>query len=224
MRLWAPDRTASRRRSSSHGRAAGRRVRGRPGCRRRRAVGRVDAAGFVHDICSAVHPLRHLARVPTLPLAQHGLEWVEPPAMLAHPFDDGRPRLSCERCDRTAASLGAIAYASRSSFDRSWTRGRAWRPRARPSGLPRHPFAVACFGLRRLRSAPGLATDFTGAARALFAGVAAHGMLPLEHAVRPLGLVLGARHTCGLGVPARRSATARRRARRRTCARLAARS
>src|SRR2546421_12648523 len=46
--------------------------------------------GFVHDVCSAVHPLAvHSPFFRTLPLASHGLEWVAPPIMLAHPLDDG---------------------------------------------------------------------------------------------------------------------------------------
>src|SRR5579872_1441272 len=45
--------------------------------------------GFVHDVCSAVHPFA--AASPffrTLPLEAHGLEWIQPPANVAHPFDD----------------------------------------------------------------------------------------------------------------------------------------
>src|SRR5947207_7033304 len=46
--------------------------------------------GFVHDVCSAIHP--RPAASPffrTLPLAEHGVDWIELPAALAHPFDDG---------------------------------------------------------------------------------------------------------------------------------------
>src|ERR1041384_1050520 len=47
--------------------------------------------GFVHDICSAVHPFALASPLfRTLPLASYGLEWIEPTAMLAHPLDDGR--------------------------------------------------------------------------------------------------------------------------------------
>src|SRR5919108_1431858 len=47
--------------------------------------------GFVHAISSAVHPFARASPFfRTLPLEAHGLEWIEPPAMLAHPFDDGR--------------------------------------------------------------------------------------------------------------------------------------
>src|SRR5690242_11903262 len=46
--------------------------------------------GFVHDICSAIHPLALASPFfRTLPLKQHGLEWIHPSAPLAHPLDDG---------------------------------------------------------------------------------------------------------------------------------------
>jgi phytoene dehydrogenase-like protein len=46
--------------------------------------------GFLHDFGSAVYPLA--AGSPffsSLPLHQHGLQWIHSPAPLAHPFDDG---------------------------------------------------------------------------------------------------------------------------------------
>ncbi len=52
--------------------------------------GELTLPGFVHDICSAIHPMAVASPFfRTLPLAAHGLEWIEPPAQLAHPFDDG---------------------------------------------------------------------------------------------------------------------------------------
>src|SRR2546425_3046331 len=46
--------------------------------------------GFVHDVCSAVHPLAAGSPVfRELPLHDYGLEWVHPPAPLAHPLDGG---------------------------------------------------------------------------------------------------------------------------------------
>src|SRR6476469_5938580 len=64
--------------------------------------------GFVHDTCSAVHPFAIASPFwRTLPLQQHGLEWIQPPVMLAHPFDDG-DAIAIERSiERTAAALGA---------------------------------------------------------------------------------------------------------------------
>src|SRR6184192_1777897 len=63
--------------------------------------------GFVHDVCSAVHPLA--AGSPffrSLPLAEHGLEWIHPPAPLAHPFDDGTAVLLERSVATTGETLG----------------------------------------------------------------------------------------------------------------------
>ena len=53
-----------------------------------RALG-LTLPGFVHDVCSAVHPFA--AGSPflrLLPLEEHGLEWIRPPVAAAHPIDD----------------------------------------------------------------------------------------------------------------------------------------
>ena len=68
--------------------------------------------GFLHDTCSAVHPLA--AGSPffkTLPLQRFGLEWIQPEMPLAHPLDDG---VACLRRDlqETADSLGEHSYAT----------------------------------------------------------------------------------------------------------------
>src|SRR5262245_40649923 len=71
--------------------------------------------GFHHDICSAVHPFAVISPLfRTLPLARHGLEWIEPAAMLAHPFDDGSAAIVHRSVDRTAESLGRDGAAYRS--------------------------------------------------------------------------------------------------------------
>ena len=63
--------------------------------------------GFVHDVCSAIHPLGMASPFfSRLPLAEHGLEWIEPPVALAHPFDDGTAMLLHRSLDETAALLG----------------------------------------------------------------------------------------------------------------------
>src|ERR1043166_9172089 len=59
--------------------------------------------GFVHDVCSAVHPLA--AGSPffkTLPLQRFGLEWIQPEIPLAHPLDDGRAACLYRDVDLTA--------------------------------------------------------------------------------------------------------------------------
>ena len=64
--------------------------------------------GFLHDVCSAVHPLAvgspFLSR---LPLSDHGLDWVQPPAPLAHPLDDGTAVVMERSVEETADGLGA---------------------------------------------------------------------------------------------------------------------
>jgi len=153
--------------------------------------------GFVHDVCSAIHPFAVVSPLfRTLPLAAHGLEWVEPPAMLAHPFDDGTAAVVYRSVERTAAGLGEDAQRYRRLMGGVVD---AW-PRVERSVMgslewSRHPLALARFGSRAFRSAHGVArASFTGThARALFGGIAAHGMLPLDRIpTAAFGLVLGA--------------------------------
>jgi phytoene dehydrogenase-like protein len=122
----------------------------------------------------------------SLPLAAHGLEWIEPSIMFAHPFDHGRCVSVYKSIERTALEIGADGAAYRNLFE---PLVEIW-PKIEQSVLgplrwPRHPFALARFGLRALQPAEGLARRvFAGeSARALIAGSAAHGMLPLN--VRP---------------------------------------
>src|SRR5436190_1009104 len=68
--------------------------------------------GFVHDICSAVHPLAVGSPFfSKLPLTQYGLEFINPPVPLAHPFDDGTAVLLHRSVDMTAEGFGADAEA-----------------------------------------------------------------------------------------------------------------
>src|ERR687885_216243 len=134
--------------------------------------------GYVHDVGSAIHPLAYASPFfLTLPLEEHGLEWVHPTAPLAHPFDDGSAAVLERSVEETGATLGLDAAAYRKLMGpiaRDWDRlvGSLLGP-PRP---PRHPFALARFGLRAIRSARGLAEGlFEGEkARGLFAGNAAH--------------------------------------------------
>jgi phytoene dehydrogenase-like protein len=163
--------------------------------------------GFAHDVCSAIHPMA--AGSPffrTLPLSEYGLEWVEPSAMIAHPFDDARPAIVERSLTDTALGLGiddaAYRRLMRPIVD-------AW-PLLEPTVLgplrwPQHPLAVARFGLRALQPAQTLATrTFKGSrARGLLAGIAAHTMVPLDHPpTGAVALVLGTMaHTAGWVFP-----------------------
>jgi len=163
--------------------------------------------GFVHDICSAVHPLAIASPFfRTLPLDACGLRWVTPPLMLAHPLDDGTAATVAKSVDETAAQMGADDGAYRRLFGGVVN---AW-PQLEPAILgplriPAHPFALARFGLSAIQPAGQLARRrfSTPGARALFAGIAAHGMMPLdERPTAAFGLVLGAAaHVAGWVFP-----------------------
>jgi phytoene dehydrogenase-like protein len=140
--------------------------------------------GFHHDVCSAVHPLGELSPFFTsLPLADHGLTWDHPEFSAAHPLDDGPCALLQRDVAVTADGLGSDARAYRrlmEPFVRVGTPLMA--DLLGPLRIPRHPLAMARFGFYGARSAVRLARGlFEGErARALFAGCAAHAILPLD--------------------------------------------
>jgi phytoene dehydrogenase-like protein len=153
--------------------------------------------GFVHDICSSVYPLANCSPfLSTLPLKDHSLEWVFPPAALAHPFDDGSAVLLRQSLAETAAGLGADGPAYQRLIGDLASRFQDLLPDLlAPVGIPRHPFLMAKLGLRAIRSARGLARSVfkTEHARGFFAGLAAHAILPLEDlSTAAVGLVLAA--------------------------------
>lgn len=154
--------------------------------------------GFVHDLCSAVHPLA--ASSPffkSLELERHGLRMIQPPAPLAQAMSPSQAVVVERSLEATAAALGSDGAAYRellSGLVDNWNSlsGDFLSPMLR---LPRSPLLMARFGLRALRSAEKLGHDLfeTEAAKALFAGHAAHAMVPLSH--RPtaaIALVLAA--------------------------------
>jgi phytoene dehydrogenase-like protein len=164
--------------------------------------------GFVHDVCSTVPPMAICSPCfEQYPLHTRGLEWIQPDVPLAHPLDDGSAVFMERSIDATCANLGEDGEAWRKLLEplaAGWSglRHDVLGPQPR---LPRHPFLMARFGLNGLRPARALAESaFQGArARALFAGVAAHSVLPLEN--RPsaaFGLILAAAgHAVGWPIP-----------------------
>ena len=164
--------------------------------------------GFVHDVCSAIHPLAAASPfLRTLPLGEHGLEWTEPTAPLAHPLAGGDAVLLRRSIEETAAELGVDAGRYTRLFRplvKDWQRleQALLGPIVR---VPRHPLALARFGVAALRPADAFArrTFSTERARALFAGLAAHSILPLERAATAsFGLVLGlTAHAVGWPLP-----------------------
>ncbi len=151
--------------------------------------------GFVHDVCSAVHPLAAASPFfEQVPLAEHGLELVQPPVPLAHPLDDGTAVLLERSLETTATGLLGDAEAWRRLLAPLVRDARILLAETlRPLRVPRHPVTLGLFGLRALRSATAVADAlFTGErAKALFAGSAAHSMLPLTRSPSAaFGLVL----------------------------------
>lgn len=144
----------------------------------------VTLPGFVHDTCSAIHPLG--AGSPyfrTLPLKEHGLEWIQPDVPLAHPLDDGTAAVLSRSVEETARGLGDDAGAYRRLLGPLVSRwdellGEIDRPMLH---LPRHPFLLARFGIPSMFPVTTTARLFsTPRARALLAGLGAHSFLPLD--------------------------------------------
>jgi phytoene dehydrogenase-like protein len=168
----------------------------------------VTLPGFQHDICSAIHPLGIASPFfRQLPLTDFGLEWIFPPVSLAHPLDDGHTAILTRSVKESAASMGVDGSAYRNLMTplvESWQEilGDILGPFPLP---PRHPLSLTRFGLQALRSARGLADKHfrAEAARGLFAGLAGHGMLPLEEpTTASIALVLGMlAHAVGWPVP-----------------------
>jgi phytoene dehydrogenase-like protein len=163
--------------------------------------------GFIHDLCSAVHPLAVGSPFfRTLPLQQHGLEFIHPTVPVAHPLGDGSAVILSRSVAETSENLGSDAANYRNlmlPLVRGWPL--LENELLGPLHLPQHPIAMLRFGLRGIRSARGLADrQFRSTrARALFAGLAAHSVLPLERMPSAaFGLVLGiAGHAVGWPIP-----------------------
>ncbi len=76
--------------------------------------GELTLPKFMHDICSATHPLAIASPFfRTLPLDSHGLEWIQPPVSLAHPLDDGTAIVLKRSIKETCETLGNDAAAYR---------------------------------------------------------------------------------------------------------------
>src|SRR6266478_9765835 len=116
--------------------------------------------GFLHDFGSAVHPLG--AGSPffsSLPLRDHGLDWIHSPAPLAHPLDDGTAVMLERDLSNTEASLGVD--------------GKGWRKLVQPfverwselaldvlrpvRFFPKHPWLMARFGMSAVLPASAIA-------------------------------------------------------------------
>ena len=178
----------------------------------------ITLPGFKHDLGSSCYPMGVASPFfNSLPLAKYGLRWIEPEAPLAHPLDDGTAVMLEHDLDRTAAQFVEGRGARPDTHD-----ARAWHNLLASSvrdweglvvdfmhpllGLPRNPVAIGFFGMAAVWPAKLLAEAIFRyePARALFAGCAAHSVLPLTHVISSAtGLVLAAGgHTTGWPVAA----------------------
>ncbi|MGZ3756501.1 MAG: phytoene desaturase family protein [Mucilaginibacter sp.] len=162
--------------------------------------------GFTHDICSAIHPLGIASPFfKTLPLVDFGLEYLHPGLAAAHPFDNGTAAALHHSVNETAAAFGIDEQAYLKLLKpivNDWPGMAA--DILGPLGFPKHPFAMARFGLKGLTAATTLVKRFkTDAARGLFAGMAAHAIQPLSNLdTSAAGLVLLATgHLQGWPIP-----------------------
>jgi phytoene dehydrogenase-like protein len=170
-------------------------------------TGELTLPGFRHDVCSSVMPMGMASPFfRSLPLAERGLEWIVPPACAAHPLDDGDAVMLHNDVAATAAGLGEDGDAWRLTIGAV---ARDW-PKLEPDilaplGMPGHPFRFGRFGVQALAPAQlyaNLAFN-QGRARALFAGCAAHSLIPLTSpGSAAIGIALAAvGHARGWPVP-----------------------
>ena len=150
---------------------------------------------FIHDICSAVHPLAISSPFfRQLELHNYGLSWIKPEIPLAHPFEDGSALFLHRSLEVTGEVLGPDGKAYKdllSPFVDHYEK--LLKDILAPLHFPEHPLLTARFASKALRSARGLTeTEFRRTqTRALFAGMAAHAMIPLENpATAAFGILL----------------------------------
>ncbi len=152
--------------------------------------------GFIHDVCSAVHPLTVGSPFfRTLPLHQYGLEWIYPSASLAHPLDDGTAVIVERSIDATSQTLGVDAPAYRRLMKPLVA---DWDKLAHeflgPLRWPRYPVTMLRFGVRAvLPAAVFVRLAFRSErARAVMAGMACHSIMSLDQiTTAAFGLMLG---------------------------------
>jgi phytoene dehydrogenase-like protein len=170
----------------------------------------VTLPGFHHDLGSSIYPMGAASPFfQSLPLAEHGLRWIEPPVPLAHPLDgDANAVLLEHDLAATAHNLGSDGPAYRRLMRPLVDNWAALRSEILGPVLhiPSHPLLMARFGIHAAMPSTMLAkTLFRGPrARALFAGNAAHSVIPLESPFSSaVGLVLGtAAHATGWPIAA----------------------
>ena len=140
--------------------------------------------GYIHDVCSSIHAMGVVSPFfQNVPLEEYGLQWIYPRYPVAHPLPGGGAAVGERSVEATAERLQGDADAYRRLIGPLAEHAdQLFSQLLGPLRFPRHPWSMMRFGLSAIRSAAGLAESRfkTEAARALFAGHAAHSVLPLE--------------------------------------------
>ncbi len=166
--------------------------------------------GFIHDIGSSIHPMVQASpffRSIYDELVRHGLTWIDPPAAAAHPLDGGRAAMAWRDFDRTIDDLGEDGAAYRSYYE-PWVKNAdalvnlALGPLLR---VPSNPIVGARFSATAAIPATTTASRVwkTDEGQGLFAGHAAHAIMPLSAPfTSSFGVLLGSlAHSVGWGFP-----------------------
>jgi len=150
--------------------------------------------GYKHDVCSAIHPMAMASPfMRSLPLADYGLRFVHAPYPAAHPLDSHETALLYPTLDETVDALGLDGRYYKNLIQPLFN---AWETLAPdllgPLRFPKVPFDMVAFGLKALQPATWIAKSFaTEKAKALWAGMTAHGIQPLSNwATSAIGMVL----------------------------------
>ena len=141
--------------------------------------------GYVHDVCSAVHPMGLLSPFfRSLPLEEHGLRWIRPEASVAHPLDDEPAVMLYRSIEKTGEGLGRDAARYSKIFSPLVRQGHGLMADilSPPLAMPKHPLTFMRFGSKALWPATWFARGCfrEESTRALFGGCAAHSILPLN--------------------------------------------
>ncbi|MEK6249311.1 MAG: NAD(P)/FAD-dependent oxidoreductase [Planctomycetales bacterium] len=143
--------------------------------------------GFVHDVCSAIHPLGVASPFfKGAELEKHGLHWIHPEIPLAHPLSDGTAAIAYQSLDRTREEFGVDGDAYQRLVQPLVIHAEhLFKQVLGPLRIPHHPLLMAKFGWHGMRSANALAKSCFRQDRVqgLFAGMAAHSILPLDRSL-----------------------------------------
>jgi len=151
--------------------------------------------GYIHDVCSAIHPLGLASPyLGSLPLQEYGLEWVYPEAELAHPLDEGPAMIIQRSVEETSRQFGRDAAVYRRLLTPFVNNSeKLMNDFLGPLKFPKYPILFGLFGPPALLPASTLARLIfkEERTRAVFAGMSAHSIMPLERlATGAFGMML----------------------------------